>query len=335
MISRWFVRLVGVAVCVVAALSLAGFSGCHRSNRLTFYKPSLPPVFGARVTDGKLQLWTGTPCERVHHVTILFSPFTGDRLQLETPPDRATTVEYLTLGGPYPGGLTVTEALREDFDWRTKEKILLSVEPTEGAGSDQIELATIIAESPDHPEDTYYFPGFGWLNREQVAEQNRKTLLTMCTKDPVLEPGIPETFGARVTDGKLRIWTVTPCTESNGYSLRFRPPDPTYRDIWYEVWNSQDSPPVEIEHLTFGEEPEGMSTRRPLPDGFDWRTMQSVELGIHRPAYHREGVVDVAEVLAGSASHADDTYYFQGVGWLTPDEARDQEGRTFLSPCRR
>ena len=35
-------------------------------------------------------------------------------------------------------------------------------------------------------------------------------------------------------------------------------------------------------------------------------------------------------MIKNSADHPDDTYWFQGVGWLNPDEVKKQDGKTFL-----
>lgn len=297
--------------------------------------PSLPVGVGVRVTDGQLRFWTGTPCQRVDWVVVRFSPGPGGRLQLVAPPGRATEVEYLTLDGPYPGGLTVKEPLADDFDWRTAKNVMLTVEPTDAPGGTPAELAEVISGSADHPEDTYYFQDIGWLNPEQVAAENGTSMLTICTKDPADEPELPETFGARVTDGTLRIRTGTPCDETNGVSVFFRPPDPTRRDVEFAVSIPHGAEPVDFDHLTLGEAPPGMAIDKPLPDGFDWRTMESVRLFIARPGYHRDTRVNLAEVIAGSPDHPDDTYYFQDVGWLNPEQAAEQAGETYLSACRR
>ncbi len=42
---------------------------------------------------------------------------------------------------------------------------------------------------------------------------------------------------------------------------------------------------------------------------------------------------ELAEVIKGSAEHPDDTYWFQGVGWLNPAQVKKQDGKTFLATC--
>ena len=41
----------------------------------------------------------------------------------------------------------------------------------------------------------------------------------------------------------------------------------------------------------------------------------------------------LAEVIKGSAEHPDDTYWFQGVGWLNPAQVKEQDAKTFLATC--
>ncbi|SEH61791.1 hypothetical protein SAMN04489835_2077 [Mycolicibacterium rutilum] len=319
---------------VLVILAVFGVSGCLVPSAPVPDEPSLPVVFGARVTDGQLRLWTGTPCRRVEQVMVRFSPGPGGRLQLTAPPDRATEFEFLTLDGPYPGGLAVTEPLADGFDWRAAKTVSLTVEPSEGAGTTAADIAEIVDGSAQHPDDSYYFEGVGWLNPEQVTEQNGKSLLTICTTDPASEPELPATFGARVTDGTLEIATGTPCAETNGVSLFFRPTDPNRSDIQLRMFVPHGSPPVDFDRLRLGEIPPGMRIDRPLPDGFDWHSMESVQLSIHRPDYHRDTRVDLAEVIRGSAEHPADMYYFQGAGWLDLAQAAEQDGKTYLSACR-
>jgi len=314
---------------IALVLTMLGTSGCM------LFGPdpqaaSLPPVFGARVTDGQLRIWTGTPCAEVSRVTIYFSPG-GAKLVLEPPAGRWADVEYLTLDGAYPQ-LNVAAPLPAGFDWRTSEEVDLWLDSPKGAGSTPAKLAEIVDGSDEHPDDTYYFQGIGWLNAAQVAEQNGKSLLTVCTPDPAKEPSLPSAFGARVTDGRLQIWTGTPCAATNGVTLIFKPDD-SVPDEFALTMYAPSGTPVDFDRLTLGDTPSGMEVEQALPDQFDWRAMQSLTLQLHRPELHREATVRLREVIDGSAGHSDDTYYFEGVGWLSPDEVAGQIGATFLGPC--
>ncbi|WP_458319139.1 hypothetical protein [Mycolicibacterium brisbanense] len=48
----------------------------------------------------------------------------------------------------------------------------------------QTDLAVVREESASHPADTYWFQDVGWLNPTQVAEQDGKTFLATCTREP-------------------------------------------------------------------------------------------------------------------------------------------------------
>lgn len=90
-------------------------------------------------------------------------------------------VEFLTLGGPYPG-LTVDEALPKGFDWRKYQSLRLILHP--GQWGPSTDLAPVINESAQHPDNTYWFQGVGWLNPADVAAKDGKTFLAVCTPDP-------------------------------------------------------------------------------------------------------------------------------------------------------
>jgi len=314
---------------IALALMVLGVSGCN------LFGPdpraaSLPPVFGARLTDGQLRLWTGTPCAEVSRVTIYFSPG-GAELVLEPPAGRWADVEYLALDGPYPQ-LNVAAPLPAGFDWRTAEQVDLWLDSPKGVGSTPTNLAEIVEGSDRHPDDTYYFQGIGWLNSGQVAERNGTSLLTVCTPDPAKEPSLPSTFGARVTDGRLLLWTGSPCAETNGVTLIFKPDDSLPEEFALTMYAPTGSA-VDFDRLTLGDTPSGMQVDQTLPNQFDWRAMQSLTLQLHRPELHRDATLPLRAVLDESAHHPADTYYFEGVGWLNPDQVADQIGKTFLGPC--
>lgn len=144
--------------------------------------PSLRPAFGARVTDGQLHIWTGSPCDSATEINLDFTPNKG-RLVLAAPAGETVRVEYLTLGGPYPG-LEVRQPLPEDFDWRSAERLRLWVNGHPGGLGSSSEIAEIISGSAEHPQDTFWFQDVGWLSRSQVAEEDGKTFLATCTPDP-------------------------------------------------------------------------------------------------------------------------------------------------------
>ncbi len=73
------------------------------------------------------------PARRTSDGAVL-PPGPGGRLQLTAPPDRATEFEFLTLDGPYPGGLAVTEPLADGFDWRAAKNRLVDGGALRGGG---------------------------------------------------------------------------------------------------------------------------------------------------------------------------------------------------------
>jgi len=99
-------------------------------------KPSLPVQFGVRVTDGQLRVWTGSPCRGTTAVNVTFNIDGRAKAELKleatplpeaigartTPPNPGVEVEYLTVGGPYPGFDVVTP-LPAGFDWRTADTV--------------------------------------------------------------------------------------------------------------------------------------------------------------------------------------------------------------------
>ncbi|MGB5113334.1 MAG: hypothetical protein WBO08_17645 [Mycobacterium sp.] len=318
-----------IARLLTTLLLLISVSGCQ------LFGPdpqatSLPAVFGARITDGQLKLWTGTPCGKVSRVVVQFTP-DGGRLTLEPAQGQIAEIEFLTVGGPYPT-LDVVEQLPDDFDWRTARDVTLIVDSPQDIGATPTSVAEIVANSADHPEDTYYFQGIGWRNAAQIAEENRRSLLTVCTADPATEPSLPSALGARVTDGTLRVFTGTPCTGTNGVTLAFTSGGATQGEITTSMFAPAGSP-VDIDRLTVGTPPDGMQVKTALPAEFDWGTMQSVSLRVHRPELSREATVSLREVVDGSPEHPADSYYFDGIGWLDPAAVADQDGRTFLGPC--
>lgn len=166
-------RHLGVLLVLAALLT-----GCDPLG-----KPSLIPSFGARVTDGKLQIFTGSHCVGVTSVSLSFEPGRAE-LELSSQAESGVEVDYFTLGGPYPAGMTVSKPLPQDFDWRNEKSMHLA--PTGGNShwGTTTDLAEIITGSDQHPPDTYWFQDVGWLNPADVAEQDGKSFLGACTADP-------------------------------------------------------------------------------------------------------------------------------------------------------
>lgn len=168
-------------LAVLSALAVAAaLAGCRTENKpwsdAPFAAP-MRPAFGARVTDGKLEIWMPPGCVGVRSVEVGFG--FGPKLVL-TDASGTATLERVTVGGPYPG-LTVTEAPPPDFDWRTEEYLFLDVQSTPGGYPATARTAEVVAGSDNHPADTFYFEGVGWLDAAGVAESEGKEFAGVCT----------------------------------------------------------------------------------------------------------------------------------------------------------
>jgi len=175
----------GVSAALAATTVVAVLAACHGGDDWSpdaQFAPSLRPAFGARVTDGRLHIWTGSRCVDVVRVMLTFEP-DRSRLVLTAPRERPASVEHLTLGGPYPG-LEVTEPLPDGFDWRNAESIRISVDGDTVSWGSSVTVADVVEDSGQHPRDSYYFERVGWLNADDVAAQDGRTFLATCTPDP-------------------------------------------------------------------------------------------------------------------------------------------------------
>jgi hypothetical protein len=317
---------------LVVAVSAALLAACDRGGweKTAPVAPSLRPAFGARVTAGELRIWTGSPCVAATRVDLTFDPFQDDHaeLVLGPPPGLAPDVEHLVLGGPYRG-LAVTTPLPAGFDWRNAESMMFNVDRITGGGwGSTAQIAEIVKGSAEHPDDTYWFQDVGWLNPGEVAAQNGKTFLTTCSPDPEKRPPMPPAFGARVSDGAVRIWTGASCASTTGLTLVFDP-----SGAMLQMGGAREGASVDFEHFTVGEPYPGLKVTQPLPEGFDWRSQKTLVLSVDGQHSHAGLETDLTEVIKGSAGHPEDTYWFQDVGWLSPGDVAAKDGKTFLATC--
>lgn len=176
-------RLSAIFTLVVALLAACRTD--HGWDPSAPFAPSLRPAFGARVTDGQLRIWTGSPCVGTRFA-LTFDP-SREELVLTSSAEKGAQVEYLTLGGPYPPDLLISRPLPKGFDWRTQESMRISIyggAHSYGGWGSTTDLAEVIRGSARHPADTYWFQDVGWLNPAEVAAQDGKTFLATCTPDP-------------------------------------------------------------------------------------------------------------------------------------------------------
>lgn len=334
-----------LTVGAVALMLLVAICGCDPHHR-RYLGPELPVAFGVRVTDGKLRIWTGSPCIGTTSINLMFktSPDAAETLRLQTPgkslqvnpppgasrddiaPDPGVQVEYLTLSEPYLG-FDVVHALPPGFDWQTARNLLISLDGPPNSWPGQTDLAEAIDGSAQNP-GRYWFDGFGWLDPAEVAAKNGKTLLTLCEPDPDVDPGPPRIFGARVTDGALRIWPGPYCGPVRNVILTFQPGQ---ADL---VLTADPSNSIPFENLTATGPYPGFHIAQPLPNGFDWRTAQSALLRVIKPgATFWTTQMDLTTVVAESARHSKSTYWFPGFGWLDSAQVAEQDGKTLLTTC--
>lgn len=330
------VSVVLVIVAVVVALA-----GCESYRGKSPFETSLPSsMFGFRVTDGKLRIWTGAACEGTTYVLLNFGVPGSDEdaLQLRTPTyegglNPGIEFEFLTLGGPYTG-FDVTNALPPGFDWRTAQHLSFDIHGPPFARGNATDFAPVVTEitghSGEHPKDTYFFPRLGWLGPAEVAARDGKDFMTTCTPDPVKkEDAALGAFGVRVTGGTLRFWTGAPCIGDTGLIITFQPGQ---ADL---VLNREALLSEKLEYLTLGGPHPGFTVVHPLPADFDWRRADSVLLQLQFKAIWWSKTTQLAVPIAESSQHPPDTYYFERFGWLDPAEVADRDGSSMHTICGR
>ncbi len=140
-------------------------------------------------------------------------------------------------------------------------------------------------------------------------------------------PSLRPAFGARVTDGQLRIWTGSQCVGVTRLALTFEP------DRAQLVLTAPPDRPAAVEYLTLGEPYPGLAVSEPLPDGFDWRSADSVRISVYGGGDSWGSYANIANVVEESDQHPSDRYLFEGVGWLNAADVAAQDGKTFLATC--
>lgn len=175
------------ALLSAGLLCVSLLAGCGTSDDWdpdAQFAPSLRPAFGARVTDGELMIWTGSPCVGVTRLALVFNLADADSAaETVMRSEQGVTVERLTLG-EVPAGLEVESALAPDFNWTSASTLTLVVSGPPATWGGSTRLAEVQEGSATHDEDTYLFQDVGWLDPEQVAARDGKDFLATCTPDP-------------------------------------------------------------------------------------------------------------------------------------------------------
>lgn len=140
------------------------------------------------------------------------------------------------------------------------------------------------------------------------------------------QASLPLAFGARDTDGDLRLWTGAPCSGATRVTVRFSADAKL-------VLEPADGTPAQIEHLDLRGPYPGWRVEQALPANFDWRTAEQVDLWIDGGDGQGSKRALVADIIDGSGRHPGDTFWFQDVGWLNPGQVADLDGKIFLTVC--
>lgn len=175
-------------VACVALLVATATAACDTEAQ---FAPSLPPAVGFRVDDGVLKLWTGTPCSGVTGMTLIFDSGTRKSAQQTwSAPRPGVSLERMdllsTAQGSSPDGagpLQVKKPLPADYDWTKADSIVFSVDGPPAYGA-RVDVDQVLAESAEHPSESYLFGQAGWLDASDVQRENQKSFLTICTPDP-------------------------------------------------------------------------------------------------------------------------------------------------------
>jgi hypothetical protein len=175
-------------VACAALLAATVIAGCDTEAP---FAPSLPAAAGFRVDDGVLKLWTGTPCQGVIRLTLIFDTGTQQSAeQVWTAPPPGVPVERMDLlasaGGTAPdtgSSLQVQKPLPAGYDWTKAAAINFAVDGPKAFGA-RADLAQVLRESAEHPSGSYLFGERGWMDASDVQRENQKSFLTICTPDP-------------------------------------------------------------------------------------------------------------------------------------------------------
>ncbi|GAA4965800.1 hypothetical protein [Actinoplanes utahensis] len=185
----------GVRAACAALLVATAAAACDTEAP---FAPPLPVAAGFRVDDGVLRLWTGTPCQGVIRLRLVFDVGTAESAeQVWTAPQPGVPVErmdLLTAGGgsaPDTGGpLRVETPLPAAYDWTKAAWINFSVDGPQAYGA-RVDVAEVLRESAEHPPESYLFGQSGWMSPADVRRENQRSFLTVCA--PVTAASAPPT----------------------------------------------------------------------------------------------------------------------------------------------
>lgn len=114
-------------------------------------------------------------------MALYFSPSKAELILVSR---EGVDVDRITLGGPYPSGMTALQPLPPGFEWRDQESMDFSTYGGYSRWGTTTYLDEVIKGSEQHPEDSYGFQNVGRLNPTEADAQDGKAFLTTCTPDP-------------------------------------------------------------------------------------------------------------------------------------------------------
>lgn len=142
------------------------------------FETPLPSVVGARVVDGQLELFTGTPCADVTEVEVRLDP--GAREVLATVVMTAmqpTELDRFRIDEA-PTGFRATAPLPAGVSWSDADGADLRVTTTDGDRSASVDLAEL-REQDEHPGD--YLVGTRWLSEDEVLDGDGGDYALLCS----------------------------------------------------------------------------------------------------------------------------------------------------------
>ncbi len=138
------------------------------------------------------------------------------------------------------------------------------------------------------------------------------------------KPPPTRSFGVRITDGHLDIWTLSPCRDVQ--VMEFEMPSSEY-------WESVDPAGTDVEYVRVGGPYSGFRLRQAARGEQDWSRAESIWFAVTIGGKSFGGRAPLTEAVEHSSQHPGNVYYVSNVGWLDPAEAAARNGKDFLGLC--
>jgi hypothetical protein len=151
-------------------------TGCDLFHDRDWEKP-LPAAVAVRAEGQRLEIWTGTPCDGVTRVDLVFDPGAVDPVVASYRSARPRQVETVVVGRPLPGFTAETE-LPADFDWEAFDEVSIVVHAGDDRRSAKAELVRLGDDDGD------YLVRGEWLGTAEVAEGDGEDYGLLCSAEP-------------------------------------------------------------------------------------------------------------------------------------------------------